>query len=72
MEYMRLKINRNYSFAKKGQILKIPITKNGVPKDKFYRELIEDAKIDNCVEIVLGKRKSIAKNAAEVEPKNTK
>lgn len=34
-----------------GQEKSIEVTKEGIPKDRLWRRRLEDAKIDNCVEL---------------------
>lgn len=55
---MILKINIPMMGKKAGDTFNVEI-KNGVIKDKFWRNRLHDAKIDNCVEIVDNKKTKI-------------
>lgn len=49
MKELKLKINNVRGF---GGVVTIQTDQKGVPLDKFWRNRLKDAEIDNCVEIV--------------------
>ncbi len=49
MKKLKLKINNVKGYA--GEI-DINVNDSGVPVDRFWRRRINDAKIDNCVEVI--------------------
>lgn len=56
-EVKTLKLNTPLRGKPAGSIVRIRFDKNGVALDKYWRNRLEDAKIDKCVEIV---RKEVA------------
>lgn len=56
---IEIKFNRDFRKYKKG-IHRVLANAKGQPKERFLRDLLEDAKTDNCCEIVK-KEKLIAK-----------
>ena len=50
---------------KSGEVITLDAFKTGSPIDTFWRKRLRDSKVDNCVEVVLGKKVSIKLNAKE-------
>lgn len=50
--HIKIKLNYSFSFRKKGDIIAIKVDENGVPLDIYWRKRFNDAKTDNCIEIV--------------------
>ncbi|MGR3179834.1 MAG: hypothetical protein ACUZ8E_17480 [Candidatus Anammoxibacter sp.] len=53
----KLKLNaplKNYPID---HVLEIEVDPRGIPLDRYWRDRIKDAKIDNCVEFVKGANK---------------
>lgn len=48
---MKIKINLKIKNYKIGEIIEIESV-NGIPTDIFWRNRLNDSKIDNCIEIV--------------------
>lgn len=46
----KLKLNRDLRGFKAGQVIDVQVDASGVPTDKFWRNRVKDAEIDNCVE----------------------
>jgi hypothetical protein len=59
---MKLKINNVPGFA---GVVTIQTDNNGVPLEKFWRNRLKDAEIDNCVEVVKSSRRKSTKESAE-------
>jgi len=53
----KLKLNRDLLHNKKDDVIDIKCDKEGTPLEKFWRQRVNDAKRDNCVEFVSGKQK---------------
>lgn len=51
IEKKDVRINVNLLTFKAGQVIKLKFRK-GVPVDRFWRRRLQDAKIDNCIEVV--------------------
>jgi hypothetical protein len=54
---MKIKINKNFGSYKSGQELEIKADKYNIPLDRYWRNRLNDSKIDNCVEIITTKTK---------------
>ena len=52
MGKLKLKIHNEALKARYGDEIEVNATKSGVPRDRYWRNRLRDAKIDNCVEIV--------------------
>lgn len=54
LENKRLEIALNQPLRglPKGRKLKIKVDKNNVPLERYWRDRLKDAKIDNCIEII--------------------
>lgn len=63
MQKLKLKINNEALKKIYGAEIEIEVSKTGIPKERYWRNRIKDAKIDNCVEVV-GDKKSTAKAKA--------
>ncbi len=54
-ETKKVNVKLNFSFGKhkEGQIVPIEVNaKTGIPTERFWRRRFEDAKTDNCIEVV--------------------
>ena len=40
-----------------GETVTVDVDQNGVPKERFWRRRLSDAKKDNCIEVVLTDKK---------------
>lgn len=53
---MKLKLNHNYNYNgksyTKGSIIDVKVDENSIPTIRFWRNLLKDSKVDNCVEIL--------------------
>lgn len=47
-----LKINKKLLDKLPGATIRVEVDAHGAIKDKFWRDRLNDAKIDNCVEVV--------------------
>lgn len=56
-ENKSIKLNAPLAGHGKGEVLKIPFA-GGVPKSKYWRDRVKDAKIDGCVTVISNKKKS--------------
>lgn len=56
-EVKTLKLNSALRGKKKGQIVRIRVDKDGIPIERYWRNRLKDAEIDNCVEFVKKKKK---------------
>lgn len=56
MKLLTLKLNVPLLGFKAGREIKVK-TNKGIPLDRFWRARLEDAKIDECVEVVKAKSK---------------
>lgn len=59
MKKISLKLNADLGGKKKGSVIVVKVDSNKVITDKYWRRRLEDAALDNCVEIV---KKDIVKN----------
>ncbi len=48
----QFKLNNKLLNNPAGTVLSLDADKNGKPVDKFWSDRFEDAKIDNCIELV--------------------
>jgi hypothetical protein len=48
----KILVNSNLGRFKKGEVVTIEVDQDGIPKDHFWRNRLNDAAIDNCVSIV--------------------
>lgn len=55
MKIIKLKIIKNIPGYAAGTTASIQTDGNGIPINKFWRDRVEDAKTDNCVEILASK-----------------
>lgn len=78
---MKLKIKLNQDLRipknkkkKKGDIIEVECSANSVPLERFWRNRLNDAKIDNCVEIVKEESKDSEKGNVkkDINKKNKK
>ena len=53
----KLKLNAQLKSYAKGSILDIEVDAKGVPLERYWRDRVKDAKIDNCVEFIKGANK---------------
>ena len=51
VETKEVRVNMDLATFKEGQIVKLKF-KNGVPVDRFWRRRLQDARIDNCVQVI--------------------
>lgn len=51
-ETRRLKLNAPLRGLSSNTIITIRTDKKGIPQDKYWRDRLKDAGIDNCVEII--------------------
>lgn len=51
MNWLKLKLNRKLNGKNPG-VIRVACDADGEPKERFWRDRIEDAKLDNCVEII--------------------
>ena len=53
---MKIRLNQNLATPKgkliKDEIIEIEVSEDGLPLDRFWRNRLKDAEIDNCIEIV--------------------
>jgi flagellar basal body L-ring protein FlgH len=52
MNSVQIKVTKNMSAYKVGDIITVPIDEKGTPKSLFWRRRLKDAKMDGCCEIV--------------------
>ena len=52
MNIVNIKINKAILNHVVGAIVRVPADDAGIPTDKFWRDRLRDADIDNCVEVV--------------------
>jgi hypothetical protein len=52
MKKIQLKLNADLGGKKKGAIVTVEIDSNKVITDQYWRRRLEDAELDNCIEIV--------------------
>jgi hypothetical protein len=52
MNTMKLKLNQPMQGYEAGRVVSVQADSAGVPLEKFWRRRLNDAKIDNCVEMV--------------------
>lgn len=75
---IKLKLNQNLSTPKgkleKDSIVNIECCNAGIPLNKFWRNRLEDSKIDNCLSVVIDKpiEKTDDKNGKNHINKNKK
>lgn len=55
---LKLKVNNEALQLMYGAEIEIDVSKTGVPLKRYWRNRLRDAKIDNCVEVVEGKKPS--------------
>ena len=67
-EIRQLKLNAPLRGNPAGVVINIRTDKKGIPQDPYWRRRLEDAKTDNCVEIV-SKPKTTKANTSKVETK---
>lgn len=63
MKKVKLKILKPFGKFKKGDIVKLEVTENGIVKDDFWARRLKDSVVDKCVELVkekLSNKKSIS------------
>lgn len=54
-----LKLNADLRGKSKGEIVRVSVDNLGTPLDKYWRNRVKDAEIDNCVEFL---EKKVTKN----------
>ena len=47
---MKIKLNVDMGVHKAGAVIDVP-DRDGIPLDRHWRDLLKDAKIDNCCEV---------------------
>ena len=57
MKQIKLKLNVDIGYHKKGEVLSISADKKGIPFDRYWRARLKDSALDNCCEIVKNKKK---------------
>ena len=57
----QIKLNADLAGNKVGTIKKIKVDKAGTPVERYWRDRLKDAKIDNCVELVGGQSSEVPK-----------
>jgi hypothetical protein len=55
---INIKCNANLGKYKKGSVVQVATSESGSPVERFWRNRIRDAEIDNCCEIVEEKKSS--------------
>lgn len=64
---MKIKINHGIAGRREGDIINVE-SKDGVPRDNFWRRRLRDAKRDNCCEVVKSsppKKKEVKKEVID-------
>lgn len=68
---IEIKVNKELGLHRAGETVHIPINKWGKPKDRFWRNRLRDAVIDNCVSVVQPPEpKKKAKKSNKTKPEN--
>ncbi len=52
MNKVELKVNRSMNGVHAGSVIKIEVSRGGIPIDPFWRKRVRDSKRDNCVEVI--------------------
>ena len=65
MKVIEIKLNRSLRGQQAGAIVRIPTNRDGLPKDRYWRDRLKDAEIDGCCEIVNSppKQKKVKRDA---------
>ena len=63
MKIIQLKINKPIHGHPTGSTVRVKTDDDGVPIEKYWRDRLRDAVIDDCVEIVKATRKTPNKTA---------
>lgn len=66
MKKISLKLNVDLGGKKAGDIITLEVDSNRVIKDRYWRRRLQDAALDNCVEIV---KNEIVKNESKGDKK---
>ncbi len=66
-ETKQLKLNVPLAGILKGQVIKVKVDKAGTPIERYWRDRLKDAEIDNCVNFV--DRKTETKIETKIETK---
>lgn len=61
---MKIKLNHDLRNFKAGTVINIQVDDHGVPKDKYWRRRMQDAKTDNCIEVQVEKKQSASTESA--------
>ena len=59
---IKIKTNMPLPGYPEGSVVPVPVDAAGIPINKFWRDRLRDAELDNCVEIVKAPRKTSNKN----------
>lgn len=65
MKTVQIKINKPFHVYKKGQIVNVSMNNDGLPLSLYWRRRFKDAKIDNCLELIINEPKV----ESTIEPK---
>ncbi len=60
---MRIKLNRDFSFHKKGTI--VDLSKVGIDEMTFFTRRIKESSIDNCVTVLSESKKKKSKKSSK-------
>jgi hypothetical protein len=69
---MKIKINKPIFGHKVGQVIDINTNENSIPTAIYWRRRLQDAKIDNCIEIVEEKKETKETKFSKSEDKRKK
>lgn len=58
MDHIKVKVLKDIPGHKAGKTVKVNVN-NGIPVDHFWRRRLQDAKLDQCVEIVKAKKSTL-------------
>ncbi len=67
MSSIKIKVLKDLGNYKPGQVVEVPVTKNGNPREVFWKRRIRDSSFDNCVEVL--KERKPAKAASKAKTK---
>ena len=66
---IKIKVNKDIGYYNAGAEITIPTDVNGTPTDPFFRRLLKDSEIDNCIEIIRSASKVSTKKTAKKSSK---
>lgn len=62
---IKIKLNRDLRGLRTGTEIKIKVDKEGTPLERYWRDRMKEAPIDNCIEIITTKAKAKPKKSKE-------